>query len=79
MDDMKCWGKSPTRGVCPEMATRFFVSLVTASIGTTPRNRAVCDACAAAFRFDHFVKHGVIREVPRHEWEVSPWGVEGRA
>jgi hypothetical protein len=41
---------------------------MTASPGITPRNRAVCFSCAAAFRFDYFVAQGSLREATRSEW-----------
>ncbi len=67
-----CWGNRPKTGRCQNEATRFFMSLVQASPGIIPRNRAVCADCAVSFRFDHFVKCGSIREVPRDEWIPSP-------
>jgi len=73
-------------------ATRFFISLIPASKGMIPRNRAVCQACAESFRFDQSVKNGSVREVPEavwlevehlmRDWEgshVRPLGVDGQA
>lgn len=65
-----CWGKFPVKGKCPNIATRFFISQIK-DFGNAA-NRAVCDSCYKVYRFDHFVKHGSIVEVPQDEWQECP-------
>ena len=69
---VKCWGKFPIKGQCPNVATRFFVSQIKESKGIVPANRAVCDSCHKAYHFDHFVKHGSVIEVSSNEWRELP-------
>ena len=72
MTPIPCWGKPGLRP-CGHDATRFFVSLAEASPGFIPKNRAVCATCFERYRFDHFVRVGVLREVTRTEWEPLTW------
>jgi hypothetical protein len=64
-----CWGNGPRRGKCQNEATHFFLARGHETKGWVPANRAVCDGCAAAYRFDALVIRGVVREVEPDEWK----------
>jgi hypothetical protein len=67
---IKCWGNSPSRGKCINEASHFYISLIPASEGIIPANRAACENCSKSFRFDLWVRNGLLREVSCDEFKI---------